>query len=313
MLLTPAPSVQSDPALSLKVIVIFGEVNAALSLIERLSRWLTRRNSLPETVAGRFVRLFEAHGVHRNQISRIMSGYGISPVHLQSDQALMPALTDEILDSAASLFAIRREWLDLASEQIYPLHDFYKQPEAFVEFVEQLRGQETATLRGIVLASTSDRHEETALVVLEQQIGAVGDRTLYRYHICHNWFFSYWKSRAYLTACIASAWKRDVNLIGREVPIGVIRKYREGNRFLEYGPDGALPTRGTPWYPEEMALKPASFLKGFDHEKNADSLGLSLWLDLEARGFMDTELPYSAVRKGFEEALGRAAPLNPLT
>jgi hypothetical protein len=290
--------------------VVLGEINAAVSLIERLSRWLSRK-SPPETVAGRFVRLFEAHGVHRNQISRLI-GNGLTLAHLQSDQALIPVLSDELLDSAASLFAIRREWLDGASDQIYPLHDFYKQPEAFVEFIEGLRGQETGSLRGVVLSSSSDRHEETALVVLEEEVGAVGDQAIHRYYFCHNWFFNYWKSRAYLTACVALAWKRDINLIGREVPIDFIRKYSNSTRFLEYRLDGALPNSGTPWYPEDMALKPAHFLEGFDrHERDADRLGLSLWLDLESRGFMDTELPYTAVREAFEEALRRASPAAP--
>jgi hypothetical protein len=290
--------------------MVLGEINAAVSLIERLSRWLSRK-APPETVAGRFVRLFEAHGVHRNQISRLI-GNGLTLAHLQSDQALIPALSDELLDSAASLFAIRREWLDGASDQIYPLHDFYKQPEAFVEFIQGLRGQETGNLRGVVFSSSSKRHEETALVVLEEEMGAVGNQAIHRYYFCHNWFFNYWKSRAYLAACVASAWKRDINLMGREVPIAFIRKYSNGTRFLEYRLDGALPNDGMPWYPEDMALKPAHFLKGFDaHEEDADRLGLSLWLDLESRGLMDTELPYTAVREAFEAALRRTSPATP--
>jgi len=275
-----------------------------------MSRWLSRK-SPPETVAGRFVRLFEAHGVHRNQISRLI-GNGLTLAHLQSDQALLPVLSDQLLDSAASLFAIRREWLDGASDQIYRLHDFYKQPEAFAEFIEGLRGQETGSLRGVVLSSSSDQHEETALMVLEEEAGAVGDQAIHRYYICHNWFFNYWKSRAYLAACVASAWKGDIILMGREVPIDFIRKYSNGTRFLEYRLDGALPSSGTPWYPEDMALKPDSFLKGFDrHERDADRLGFSLWLDLESSGLMDTELPYTAVREAFESALRRASPTVP--
>jgi hypothetical protein len=288
--------------------VIIGELNAAFSLIERLFRWLTRKPR-PETVATRFVRLFEAHGVHRNQISRVI-GKGLSLAQLQSDEVLMPVLTDELLDSAASLFAVRREWLDGASEQIYPLHDFYKQPEAFIEFVEELLCQESGSLRGVVLASTSNVHEETALIVLEQEVGAIGGQALYRYHICHNWFFGYWKSRAYLTACVASAWKRDINLIGRDVQIEAIRKYKDGTRFLECGLDGALPAGGTIWYPEDMALKPARFLKGLHQDGDAASAGLSLWLDLESRGFLDTELPYTGVREVFEEALRGLSPTS---
>jgi hypothetical protein len=58
-----------------------------------------------------------------------------------------------------------------------------------------------------------------------------------------------------------------------------------------------------------MALKPAHFLKGIGrHDRDADRLGLTLWLDLESRGFIETELPYTAVREAFEEALRRDSP-----
>lgn len=66
--------------------------------------------------------------------------------------------------------------------------------------------------------------------------------------------------------------------------------------------------------PEDMALKAARFLKGFNrHERDSDRLGLSPWLNLDSRGLMDTELPYTAVREAFEQALRRASvPAPPL-
>jgi hypothetical protein len=61
-----------------------------------------------------------------------------------------------------------------------------------------------------------------------------------------------------------------------------------------------------------MVLKPAEFLKGFNQNKrDAGRLGLSLWLNLESRGFMETELPYTEVREAFEEALRRVSPPAP--
>jgi hypothetical protein len=49
-----------------------------------------------------------------------------------------------------------------------------------------------------------------------------------RYHLCSNWLFDYWKSRAHLTACVASAWRNRIYALGREVPVDVIRRNREG-------------------------------------------------------------------------------------
>jgi hypothetical protein len=291
--------------------MILSEANALVSLVEKASRWLPRKKTQalpePESIASRLVRLFEAHGVHRNQISRVL-GHGLRPIDLQTDESLMAVLTDEILDTAAALFAIRREWLDGASQQIYPLHDFYKRPDQFVRFIDGLFVIGPQLVRGVVLIARTDRgtnqEEDSAVIVLEQGIAELdSDRVLYRYHLCHNWSFDYWKSRAYLTACVASAWKREIHLMGREVPIETIRKYKDGERFLEYRIDNAFPIHGTPWYPEDMALKPEAFLEGLDEGDFGRRAGLSLWLELEAKGWMETGLPYTDVRQTFERAL----------
>lgn len=259
-----------------------------------------------ETVARRFIRMFEAHGVHRNQVSRLF-GHGLAPVHLQSDQALMPMLTDSMLDAAAQLFCIRREWLDGASDQIYPLHDFYKRPDKFVQFIAELQRQSRGDVRGVVLVAASEQFEDTALVILEQQIGFLGDRPLYRYHIANNWMFSYWKSRAYLTACVALAWNAKFYVLGRKVPIELIRNFKTGTKFLEGGLDEAVLSKGLLWYPEDMAVKPQAFLEGLDEGQFGIREGLLLWLQLEAAGLMKTDLPYGNVRQAFEQALAKAS------
>lgn len=126
-----------------------------------------------ESIATGFVRLLEAHGVHRNQISRVL-GHGLAPVHQQSDAALMAVLTDAMLDATAAKFAIRRDWLEGASDQIYPLH---KKSEQFGEFIAELRRQSEGAIRGGVLVATTTKSEDTALMILEQEIGRVGERT----------------------------------------------------------------------------------------------------------------------------------------
>jgi hypothetical protein len=255
-----------------------------------------------ESPATRLIRLFQAHGVHRNQIPRVF-GRGLKPSHVQSDTTLLPVLDDAMLDAAAELFAVRREWLEGASDQIYPLHDFYKRPEEFREFISGLRKQSTGEIRGVVLAAVSEEFEETALIVLEQQIGTIGDRPLHRYQLCGNWIFAYWKARAFLTACVALAWQAKAYLLGRKVPIETIRRYKEGTNFLEYKFDGALPTEGFMWHPEDMAVKPDAYVDGIDEGNFGIKEGLAAWLQLEAEGFMETDLPYTGVRQAFEQAL----------
>ncbi len=55
------------------------------------------------------------------------------------------------------------------------------------------------------------------------------------------------------------------------------------------------------WHPEDLALDPATFLKGVDPETDRFGLraALDLWLDLDDQGLMRTDLPVKGVRQRF--------------
>jgi hypothetical protein len=281
--------------------MIFSELNNAVSLVTRTTSWARHYRTSRQSVARRFVRLFAAHGIHRNQMLRVM-GLDATLADVQTDEALLRILTDELIEKAARLFAVRREWLESASEQIYPTHDFYKQSDRFAEFLDSLlAGSYSGALRGMLLVAESRGFESNALLVLEEEFGSLGDKPLCRYHLCNNWNFDYWKSRAHLTACVAVAWAKKVYILGREVSMSDIRRYRDGLSFLDHREDSALPSLGRVWYPEDMALKPATFVKGLHGEERTQ--GLNLWLRLQSLGLMETTLRYEHVRSSFEEAL----------
>lgn len=285
--------------------MVFGEIDSFFSLIARAKSYLSKRSMDSESsIAERFVGMFNAHGVHRNQIPRLLTKY-LSISDVVTDTALTKALTDEILDFSSNLFGINREWLDGATEQIYPLHDFYKNPAEFGRFIAAIKDRSITNCRGVVLRSETDDVEKPILIVLEEGIALLGEKPIYRYHFCNNWIDSYWKSRAYFTACIAIAWNQDYFLSGRYVPIDTLRKYSVGERFLDYRSDSALPTRGRRWDPEDMATKPEAFFEGLDPESDNFGLksGLELWLDLDQKGYMETRLPYKNVRNSFKSYL----------
>ena len=278
--------------------MLFGEINSAVSLAEKFGTWWNSRKRV-DTVTSRFISLFEAHGVHRNQIARIL-GNSHPIAKFQSDDALSGLLTTDLLDQAASLFAVRRDWLDCATDNIYQPHDFYKKPEHFKSFVDDLMSRCVGDVSGVILVGNSKQHEEKALIVIQETIAFLNEKPIYRYHLCNNWLFDYWKSRAYLTACIAIAWSRKLYLLGRRVPIELIRKYSAGTAFLEYRTDNALPLLGQHWYPEDTAVKPDSFLEGVSEGAFGQSHAIALWLHLDELGLMAVDLPYDGVRKAFQ-------------
>lgn len=294
------------------IAVVLGIIVASLSIYKFFRKSPAEKQVVSEkketndsaSVASRFLSLFEAHGIHRNEIPRFFD-HDLTLSKLKNNDVLLENLTDTMLKDVCELFSIRRQWLDGVDKQIYPLHDFYKSPEKFIKFIQGLKQDNEEWIDGVLLVGDSDGFEVDALIILEESVGHIGNKLIYRYHICDNWMFKYWKSRGYLTACIAAAWQKEVFIMGRKVSIELIRKLRDGNIFLEYEFDNALPTQGVHWHPEDMVIDPEKYLDGVDPERENFGLisGLKMWLSLHDEGYMKIDLPYENVREKFQQAL----------
>ncbi len=291
---------------------MIGEILSALNIIEKAGRfvgWVRKTRKPPaDTVSSRFLQLFESHDVHRNQIPRFF-GHGLTLKDVQDEVTLLSKLDEPLLDATCNLFAVRREWLDGAEFQVYPCHDFYKHPEDVAPFLATLKEKNPeGGLDGILIAPAEK--EGDALIVLSEAIGCIGEKPIYRYHLCSNWLFDYWKSRAYLTAFIAIAWRQGVYIRGRFLPSKEIKRIAEGETLLISEGGYPIGRSGKLWYPEDMALKPETFLSGVDPETEKFGMrsALELWLMLEEKGYMETGLSMyqrEAIRASFEGALAK--------
>lgn len=271
--------------------MIFGELNSAFSLWDRIAKFVRPpRNT--ETVATRFIRLFESHGVHRNQIPRFI-GHDLTLRDVQDEAALLEKLDEQLLELVCEKFAVRREWLDGADEQIYEIHDSYPVPEHFVEFITTLKEENTAgQLSGYLMVPHDAHRNPDAVLILSEVVGQVGENAIHRYHLCQHPSFGYWKARAYLTACIAIAWKNGIYVKGLRMPYKEIQRMFQGMSLPFWTSDGLWKLGGKKWYPEDMALVPETYLEGIDpeHDKFGVKSALDLWLQLDAQGLMDTGL-----------------------
>lgn len=286
--------------------MIFGEVNSFFTMLDRFTNaWKRRKTKAVISVSQRFVDLFEAHGVNRNQIPRFFD-HNVTLSDLADETLLLKKLTEPVLEAACSLFAVRREWMDGTGEEPYVRHNFYKYPQDFDQFIERLKiANPDVELGGYLIVPEEATLEDQSALILEEAIGTIGDTVIYRYHFCDDWVFSYWKSRAYLTACVAIAWKRDVfvkgryagrrelsALTGKQVLFGtILRKIVSG---------------GCRWYAEDLALRPDQYLQKLNPEQNSFGVisALRLWLQLDDDGWMDTGLR-KEVRRAFEVELAK--------
>jgi len=268
-------------------------ISAILSIIEKAKKLFKKPE---ETIATRFVQLFEKHGVHRNQIPRFF-GHALTVKKVATDKKLLSYLTEGMLCDAAELFAIRREWLDGVDDQIYPVHYFYKEPDSFVEFCKHLKTKSDARIRGILFFSENKKHGSDALILLEEHVGDVGDTSIYRYHILGGWIFSYWKCRAYMAACIAIASKQGIHIHGRKLPYEKLKGYLEGCQFLGNHYDG-LTNLSTLDHREDMTFSLEVFFKGLEGKlyENEYEQAISLWEKLVGQGYMDDGISHSVLK-----------------
>lgn len=290
--------------------MVIGEIESLLSIFDRVINFLRNKKNggveKADSVATRFVRVFESHGVHRNQIPRFF-GYGLALSDVQSDETLLSKLTDEMLDVVCEMFAVRREWMDGSEEVAHPTHDFYKQPAEFEKFLgDLLQRQNEGRIRGVVLAPNKREIDTNALIIIEEAIGRIGDKQVSRFHLCGGWLFSYWKVRGYLAACVALAWKHKVYVHGVRASKKIIEKLEHGEALLGWEGEGIHEVRGERWDPEDMASLPKVYLDGLDRERDDFGIksALNLWLRLESEGFMDAGYG-SDSRQSFEKELAK--------
>lgn len=279
--------------------MVLGEVEAAFSLFDRAKSFFGKKASKDEvpTVADRFIELFEAHGVHRNQIPRFF-GHGLEVADFTSVDSLLPKLSEEILNEACELFAIRREWLDCADNTIYGVQDFYKDPAGFDDFIKNisLNDDNGDVIEALVLFPVLPSQSKESAIVIGELIGTVGSNEIYRYYICNTYVSSYWKCRAYIASSIATIERYEYFARGGLVESQQLDGIVDGNIFLR-------DLSSKRWDASELILSPKAYLDGVDPEK--DNFGvhsaLVLWLDLAEKGYMDGYLP--ARVSEFKEAL----------
>jgi hypothetical protein len=245
----------------------------------------SKRKEEKDSVSARFVRLFESHGVSRNQIPRVFK-HGLTLVDVDNDGILLEKLSldDSIIEDACNIFAIRREWLDGASPQVYPLHFFYREPDTVIKYIEKLNiiEGEFATQLFVFKPATKSLNSP-ALLIFQERIGMIDnnpDNPFYRYHLCSEHYYSSYKDRPYLAAIIASCSLRGILIRGFIVSEKVIMKIASGETIP---PLPLTKEVEDIWHPDDITLEPKVFLDGISYGKHA---ALKLWLELESKGCM---------------------------
>jgi hypothetical protein len=269
---------------------LISAINGSISLLKELWKLVTfgrsklkqRECCLPEisdSVAARFIQLFEAHGVHRNQIPEFFE-HDLTISDVQSEDALVEKLTPVILSDAAKLFFINSEWLALGHGDVYPKHHFYKQPEKFGAFIDNVPSNyEKHNFDCSVFRSnkrTTSGYD--ALMILKTPIGELGERFIYAYHLCPGWMTHYWKSAADLACCISLSAQKGVYPHGCIVEDSWLSEFMNCQRLPSYDFESeilAYPYKGQ-WNPGEFSDSAKEFIQPLEINKDNYSIPSAL-------------------------------------
>jgi hypothetical protein len=161
-----------------------------------------------DTVAARFLQVFQEHGVEAAQIPRLLPEIRISD--LQTPATLLAALAPEILDKTAQLFGVRSHWLEGVDDEIYDYLAVNKQPETLLERLAAICANQQQTLcfplRVLTTRKALDWHNDDAqylALVLVEQIAMLGEENICRYHVYRDGFdWSHLPARLELKAIV---------------------------------------------------------------------------------------------------------------
>lgn len=271
---------------------MFGEIDSFLNLVSKLKTYVEKRkeSQLPESIATRFIKLCEHHGVHRNQIPRFF-GHGLTFADVQTDELFLNKLSENLIQEACDLFLVNREWLEGHSDEIYTVKHFYKCPDKFEQFVNELKLKKPEShFSGVLLTSNNNKKSHSSVLLIEEILENKNGIEFFRYYQCPFADFAYWKCRAYLTACVAIATKHGFHIQGRRVNSSLVDDLQDGDTLLGWkGESCFFGLDGERWYPDEMVNNPKAYLEGVHPESRSFGTlsALSKWKELAEKGFMN--------------------------
>lgn len=153
-------------------------------------------------LAERFLGVFEAHGIHLNEIPRcIPENFGISLVELANKDKLIEKLTPNLIDWMCSTFSIRRDWLEANGSYIYDTENYYKNEYSLLRLLKNLKEEHYDSFKVIAFKSVKEldcngERPQGVNLLLVVPAFKVDDRLIVKYiPTSTQWDWGYWRSR----------------------------------------------------------------------------------------------------------------------
>lgn len=224
-------------------------------------------------VARRFLQIFKDHGVPTTQIPRLIPELTLDK--LANPEILLPELNGEILEKAASLFKIRKAWLEGVGDQIYDTAWCYKSPERLFQELGSIEWSDVnypiVALCNVEKLESRSSRDQFLMLALKEKACDLDEEPVYRYRIFEDdWNWNYWKCRYQLKAMARIVDKvfyqripiykvdrkiLEATLSGYHVPRQILRGRQLGSISLEdfaLSPDESVQSKEAEELPQVM-------------------------------------------------------------
>jgi hypothetical protein len=233
---------------------IVGEANGVLGLLGKAWKLLRDRLDPAHAQAKRLIETFEAYGIARQQIPRLLPAELKLPnAAFSTPDKLKDKLTSELLDWAADHLAIRRSWLDHVDELPHLLVDHYKAPAGYRDWLAhrlEVAPDVTRFLTVLKPWGQDIPQGRGPLCLIYEETTDGLDRTEFtRYWLwSDHWRLDHAPCLENLLAVIAVARSLGIWVLGSDVPMALLEQLQAGKKLI---PEVAKRRQGK-WHPEDL-------------------------------------------------------------
>lgn len=237
---------------------MLGEFKSAVEMLTRGWQWGADRRDPARLQAARLIEAFEAHGIKRQQIARLLPKELQLPIaSFSRPEKLKDKLTPELLDWAAEHLALRRPWLDGEESGPHRIVEAYKDPKRHVAWLEQRAAVAGDVSLRCILVWRSHKgpigweSRGFLSVVYEETRSGLDEREVSRYwRLSDHWPLGHAASVEHMQALVPEARRLGILVLGKIVKPSWQRRFEEGRCFAHLLTDRV---RGR-WEPEDAVF-----------------------------------------------------------
>lgn len=234
---------------------IVGEATSALGLLGKTWGWLRDRVDPARTQAQRLIQAFEAYGIKRQQITRLLpAGLTLPNAAFSSPDKLKAHVTPALLDWGAEHLSIHRSWLDGVGTQPHLIEEHYKAPAGYRDWlarrIEQVphvsRLLQVWMMHGTAIGP--DVRGPVCLVYEETSEGLDGSEFSRYWRLSDEWPLDHPPCVENMIAVVAVARSLGILVVGHELALDELRRLTAGKALI---PALQQRRRGR-WHPEDL-------------------------------------------------------------